>query len=539
MTGTIELDSDGRTLLIRFPYREDLVDEIRNMPGRRWDRGGKVWKVPATHTEIVVGTFMRYGFEVTPEVSGILAGTTAIVEQEESSTGTKAKSGDSKAGAEDSAQWGVGELNNRVRDVLAGAFPKRVLVVGEILDFDKNQDRKHIFFTLIEKSGQEQIAAKVDVALFERTAGKILPALAKKDLTLRDGIEILVEARVDFYPKSGRFQLIIEDIRPEFTLGKLAISREQILQELRQKGLERRNAELAMPKPALRIGVLTSPDSDGWNDFHRELETAGIGFELSLYPVKVQGAELRPTMLAGLQWFTEQSHRHDVLCILRGGGSRTDLAWFDDRDVALAVAEHPLKILCGIGHQRDRSVLDFLTHSEKTPTALAAFLVDQILEARQKILDSGRRLREIGRASIETARRALTARASALLRLLQGRLAGESQRLQGSANRLRRGSIGLLQLQRTDLVSRAVRVRGAARSMLAQEDHRMQTREARQRLLDPGRVLGRGYALVRDGNDKILTDISKMHAGQKLHLQLRDGRVDTTIDAIQADQEKP
>ena len=149
--------------------------------------------------------------------------------------------------------------------------------------------------------------AAVDVALFERTAARILPALEAKGLSLRDGIEILVEARVDLYPASGRFQLIIEDIRPEFTLGQLALSKEQILEELHRAGLHERNLALPMPPAPLRIGVLTSPDSDGWNDFLQELTASGIGFQVNLYPVKVQGSELRPTMLAGLKWFAERS----------------------------------------------------------------------------------------------------------------------------------------------------------------------------------------------------------------------------------------
>ena len=90
---------------------------------------------------------------------------------------------------------------------------------------------------------------------------------------------------------------------------------------------------------------------------------------MTLFPVKVQGVELKPTLLTGLSWFAAREHEYDVLCIVRGGGSRSDLAWFDDRDVALAVARHPLKIVVGIGHQRDQSVLDAIAHSEKTPTA--------------------------------------------------------------------------------------------------------------------------------------------------------------------------
>ena len=326
MTGTIELDQDGRHLLIGFPYREDLVEEVRNMPGRRWDRSKKLWRVPVAHTEIVVETFMKYGFEVSGDVASALAGTTAAPPPK---AGSKSKDAPEATPSDEQSDSGlsVSALNERAREALQAAFPKRVRVIGEVVDFDKNKDRAHVFFSLVEKdmSGRK-IKATVDAALFANTMKRVRPKPEQKGMELRDGIEIMAEVKVDLYPANGRYQLIVEDILPEFTLGKLALSREQILAELRAAGLERTNANRAWPAPALRIGVLTSDISDGWNDFLRQLESSKIGFDVSLYPIRVQGQDLRPTMLAGLAWFAKQHEDFDVLCVLRGGGSRTDLA---------------------------------------------------------------------------------------------------------------------------------------------------------------------------------------------------------------------
>ncbi|MEO6595373.1 MAG: exodeoxyribonuclease VII large subunit, partial [Planctomycetota bacterium] len=366
MTGSVELDQDGATLLIRFPYREDLVATVKELPGRRWDPKGKLWRVPATHVEQVYAALSRHLFDFAPEIPSLLAGTLGVKPAAEAKpTRPASQQGSlplpipSAADGEQAPAMSISSLNARVRDGLRQQFPDACWVVGEIVDFDKSAGRPHRFFQLVEKArGESRALAAVEVSLFGNTAERLLPRLASGDapLTLRDGIEIRALVKLDLYVATGRFQIIIQDIDPSFTLGKLALTREQILRELLQKGLADRNRSLGFPVPALRIGVLASPDSDGWNDFLRHLEDSGVGFEVTLLPIKVQGAELKPSLLAGLAWFAQNAVDFDVLCIVRGGGSRTDLAWFDDRDVAFAVAKHPLKIVVGIGHQRDQSV---------------------------------------------------------------------------------------------------------------------------------------------------------------------------------------
>jgi exodeoxyribonuclease VII large subunit len=377
MTGTVELDREGAHLLIRFPYREDLVAEVKNVPGRRWDSRQKTWRVPTAQVELVYATFSRHLFEFAPEVSSLLAGTLGGAPRAPAVTVPVAATATADA-------ISVSTLNERVRGILRGGFEGSFWLVGEIVDLDKQGGRQHRFFSLVEKApGEARPRARVEAALFEGTARTLLPRLAAggTEFTLRDGIEIRALVHVDLYVPTGRFQVVVDDIDPTFTLGKLALSREAVLLELQKLQLAERNRSLPLPTPARRIGVLASPDSDGWNDFLRQLQESGIGFDLTLVPVRVQGAELRPSMLAALAWLAERAADFDAVCILRGGGSRTDLAGFDDRDVALAVARHPLKILIGIGHQRDLSVLDAIAHSEKTPTAVAAFLVRCALEA--------------------------------------------------------------------------------------------------------------------------------------------------------------
>jgi exodeoxyribonuclease VII large subunit len=542
MTGTVELDPDGTSLLIRFPYREDLVALVKDLPGRRWDPKGKVWRVPAAQVERVFATFSRHLFEFAPEIPALLAGTLgrpAAVDGTAPSRGRQAAL--ALAPAADAAATPaltVSALNARVRDRLRDAFPDAIWVVGEVVDFDKSAGREHRFFQLVEKSPhQPRAVAAVEVALFGRTAESLLPRLAAGDapLTLRDGIEIRALVKLDLYVASGRFQIVVQDIDPSFTLGKLALTREQILGELRQRGLADRNRSLGFPIPALRVGVLASPDSDGWNDFLRHLQESRIGFSVTLVPIKVQGVDLKPSLLRGLAWFADHAPRFDVLCIVRGGGSRTDLAWFDDLDLALAVARHPLKVVVGIGHQRDQSVLDAIAHSEKTPTAVADCLVRGVESARA---DTAERAARLQRATADH----LQAR-----RLL---LHHASRHLQHSVDaRLRRQHVELARVGR-DLQLRTAFRLAAERATLQQAAQRAQRAAARQfdrrqawlehgatrlRLLDPMRVLGRGFAIVRTSAGNVLPAAARLHAGDAVQVQFRDGRAAAQIATVHLD----
>ncbi|MGK0303972.1 MAG: hypothetical protein ACI89X_004875, partial [Planctomycetota bacterium] len=254
MTGTVELDPDGTHLLIRFPYREDLVAMVKDLSGRRWDPKQKVWRVPAKNVEEVFDQCSRHLFEFGPEIASLLAGTLAIPEIKKATKAAPAQGklalptidaladqvpeAEGKTSAPNALS--ISQLNTRVRDCLRDTFADAFWITGEIVDYDKSAGREHRFFQLAEKAPRAQRPkAIVEVALFGRTADALLPKLAQGEppLTLRDGLEIRALVKVDFYPASGRFQVIVQDIDPSFTLGKLALTREQILRELVQMGL--------------------------------------------------------------------------------------------------------------------------------------------------------------------------------------------------------------------------------------------------------------------------------------------------------------
>ncbi len=538
MTGTVELDQDGTQLLIRFQYREDLVAIVKELPGRRWDPKQKLWRVPATAVEQVFNALSRHLFDFAPEIPSLMAGTLRAMPATRPAGKALPTLDAAAANAATTATTEaltVSALNAQVRDGLRRQFPETFWVIGEVIDFDKNAGRQHRFFQLIEKArGEARPMAAVEVALFAATGDRLLPTLAAHDppLTLRDGIEVRVLVRVDLYVATGRFQIVVQDIDPSFTLGKLALTKEQILRELAQLGLIERNRSLGFAVPALRIGVLTSPDADGWNDFRRHVEEAKVGLDITLFPIKVQGLDLKPTLLAGLAWFADHAEHFDVLCIMRGGGSRTDLAWFDDRDVAFAVAKHPLKVIVGIGHQRDQSVLDAIAHSEKTPTAVAELLVRGVEDARGDVVDRTRRLHAAASAALADQRDSLAALARSLQRATTLRLVRAHAELARAGNELHTATRLRLRHEQQTLQQATVRAHNASERQLERAAARLEQHATKVRLLDPARVLARGFAIVRLADGRVAPSVTRIQKDQIIRVHWRDGHADTRVDHV-------
>ena len=569
MRNEVDLAPDGATLRIRFGYRPDLVALVKELPDRRFDGMTKTWSVPARHAEAVYTKLARHLFDFAPDVMSMVAGTMSKPSGAKAAAtpGASPRSELPFAGDDESSaatttsvpdSISVSQLNEKIKDALLGNFAQRIWVTGEVFDFDKNANKPHKYFALVEKGeGASKQKARIDAVMWGDKANEVFRKLAQQapDFAMRDGIEIRALVKVDFYVPTGRVSVHVEDIDPAFTLGKLALNREQILRTLREQGLADANKSLPLPIPPLRIGVLTSPDADGWNDFKKHLESSGVGFAVTIVPVKVQGAEVRATVLAGLRWFAERAADFDCVCILRGGGSRTDLAWFDDMDIALAVARLPLKALIGIGHERDRSVLDEIAHSEKTPTAVAAFLVDTVLGLRRKVAERAVQLqRSVGRLLQREAQ--WLARSTVSLESgVNARLRGERQRLATATRDLARGSLLALangksalaaaadklrtsalkscERERQALLRASDRGRHAAQRVVERAGDRLERLSLRLRLLDPRKVVARGYALVRDDKGRVLPSASRVEAGQNLVLQMRDGAVRVRAESIE------
>ncbi len=585
MSREVRHDGDG-TLEVRFPFDRALVDRIKTLPRRRWNAAERCWGVPEGDLLLLIDLLegARFQFdapttELCRAAGRTMAPGTAPVEpglfDAPSSTGSSARIADA------TTDLSVSELNESVRRVLADAFPHSLWVVGEISGFARNAHKRHVTFRLVELDAAGTNLSSVDATLFADARSEIEAKLARAGdpFRLGDEIRVRVRARVELYVPWGSYRILVEDLDPTFTLGEAARRREEILRRLGAAGLLGRNDRLSLAHLPLRVGLITSVGSDAANDVLRTLEESGYAFDVTVHGARVQGRTTEPSVLNALDWFESRAQAFDVVLICRGGGSRTDLAWFDSEALGRAVATFPLPVVIGIGHEQDRSVLDAVARSAKTPTAAAAFVVavvDESLarveECRARLLAAasasienearlarecgrrlalavrarlerervqiswvGRRLAGSVRASVQHARSRMDRSAVALPRAVAVRLARQRERLRGAARGIAHAARRDVAVGRHRLAANVVALGPRAARRMAAVIERNEARERRLTLVDPRRVIERGYALLRSADGRVVTSPTAAPSGSAVRAELRDGRLRLRSEGVDAE----
>lgn len=403
----------------------------------------------------------------------------------------------------------VAELAELVGEGIGALFPGDLWVEGQVSNLHHARSG-HAYFDLVEPVDQPGAAptALFSVTLWKGNRPGIERTLAAAGgLALEDDLVLRLRADLRFYAPRGRLQLNMTAVDPAFTLGQLAAERDRLLRALADDGLLDRNAGLSIPLPPLRVGLVTSVGSAAHADFATELERSGVGFTLLERDTRVQGEGSALDVAEGLR--VVASHRPDVIALVRGGGSATDLAAFDAEVVARTIAALDVPVLTGIGHEVDRSVADEVAHTaHKTPTACAAAIV----AAARGVLDD---LRGLGAAIVVAARRSLD---DAAVRgdHLTGRL-----RQAAGATLTRQGD-------RLDVLQ--ARLRRSTGIVAARHGDRLDGLEARLRILDPAAILARGWSITRTSDGELVRSVSDVASGEALRTRLGDGTVASTVD---------
>ena len=213
---------------------------------------------------------------------------------------------------------------------------------------------------------------------------RLRPMLQKNRLRLADGLNVRIFGHLDFFAPSGSLGLKMSGLDPRFTLGDLAMQRDEVVRRLVAAGLYDANRGRPLAAAPLRVGVVTSTSGAAWADFVHELERSGLGFQVRVIDARVQGDQAVDMVTRAIRTLGRQRDL-DVVAVIRGGGARSELATFDHEAIATAIATCPLPVLTGLGHEIDRSVADEVAHASlKTPTACAAALVERVLAFRQR-----------------------------------------------------------------------------------------------------------------------------------------------------------
>ena len=282
------------------------------------------------------------------------------------------------------------DLNEYIRQVMHLNFPDTIWVKAEVAQI--KESRGQYYLTLIQKSEDSgKIIAQIDAMIWGQTYWLLRKNL-KNTLSelLQEGLELLLNVRIEFNERYG-LKLMIEDIDPTYTIGKLEIKRQQILEDLLKANLLNKNNQLNLPPVVQRLAVLSSNTAAGLQDYLAQMKNNAYGYSFRniLFPIAVQGINLEKELLAQFKKIAARKGEFDAVVIIRGGGSKIDLGGFDSFDLAKAVAKFPLPIIVGIGHEIDETILDKVAHTSlKTPTAVAEFLIRKALHFESWLLEN-------------------------------------------------------------------------------------------------------------------------------------------------------
>ncbi|MFC6997842.1 exodeoxyribonuclease VII large subunit [Rufibacter roseus] len=295
------------------------------------------------------------------------------------------------------------EFNRRLREEIENALPHRYWIIAEISECRVHHQSGHCYLTLTDKEpgSKSTLTAQARGTIWKRQYSEIASYFeAQTGHPLKSGLKILFNASPRFHELYG-FSLDIHDIDPTYTLGDLARQRQETIDRLQKEGLIELNQKQSLPLVPQRLAIISSPTAAGYQDFVAQLEKNpfGYAFRLTLFEASVQGAEAVSSIKAALHRVSMQRQAFDAVVVIRGGGSQTDLLCFDHYELAATVAQMPLPVLTGIGHERDESITDLVAHTAlKTPTAVAAFLIDRLNEFEATVEEFFLRIREAASA---------------------------------------------------------------------------------------------------------------------------------------------
>ncbi len=381
------------------------------------------------------------------------------------------------------------ELNSWVRNTLETHLSDSVWLQAELSEV--RESRGHCYLAFVQKAadGNELVASASGVIwksnwniirpYFERVTGRHLCA----------GMQVLVQVGVSFHELYG-YKLIVTDIDPVYTIGDLARRRQEIMLRLEEEGVINMNREQLLPRLIRRVAVISSPSAAGWGDFRNQLLKNGFGFtfDVTLFQATMQGGDVESSIIGALNQIAGNLENWDVVVIIRGGGAAADLSGFDSLSLAENVAQFPLPIITGIGHERDDTVIDMVAHTRvKTPTAAAEFILSHQL--------------------------------------------GEWNLLCDLADRLNGGVEQYLVRERSRQDRVVLRMRMAAPQLVERYRHRLDMFQQKIDDASPERLLKLGFSIARIGG-KAVRSISQLSKDDVLEITFSDGKVESRIEKI-------
>ena len=401
------------------------------------------------------------------------------------------------------------ELNRLVRATIEDTLCEQYWLEAEIGQIGENNG--HCYLEFIQKvEGHNTPVARAKAKCWRNVWGSVRPYFEHTTgQTLTLGMKVLVLVHPDFHEAFG-FSWIVDDIDPRFTLGDMARRRQEIIRQLKAEGVFDLNRELPLPLFTQRIAVISSSTAAGYGDFCRQLEEnkRGFRFSVTLYESLMQGEGVERGIISALDKINAHIDDYDCVVIIRGGGATSDMSGFDSLLLAENVANFPLPVITGIGHDRDECILDMVSHTRvKTPTAAAAFLIDRLEQVARRIDDAADRITSY----------------------VQHRMEIEKMRLSRAAERIPILFSLVKSKQENKMETLNQRIASAVQRLIDRRRHTLDILEQRTKSLDPTLLLQRGYSITLV-NGHALRSPSAVKPGDVIVTRLADGTVKSTVN---------
>ena len=399
------------------------------------------------------------------------------------------------------------ELNHMVRETIERQMDGEYWVEAELSDL---HDRNHCYMELVENDpfGPTPLAKARAVCWANRWTALRSKFERQTQQQLRPGIKVRMMVTPTFHEAYG-FAYQVSDIDPDYTLGDIVRKRMEIIRQLKEAGIFDLQRELALPRFAQRIAVISNAQTAGYGDFCHQIDdnSYGLSFSHELFAAIMQGEQVEQSVIAALDRINARIDEFDVVVIIRGGGATTDMSGFDTLALAENVANFPLPIITGIGHDRDECILDMVSYMRvKTPTAAAAFLIDHLSEVYTALVSARERIS----------------------RIAERHLAYEKMRLKQLADRIPTLFALTRERQTKRIDALAHRLDSAATQRLERERHRLQLVAQRAQAQDPIHILRRGYSITLH-NGHALRSGDELADGDIIETRLEQGTLKSEI----------
>ena len=414
-----------------------------------------------------------------------------------------------------SEHYTLRQLNMMVRDAIEMHLPDEYWVEAELSECRENSG--HCYMELIEKDERSNTpVARASAKCWRQTWLMVKPYFERTTgQPLRAGMKVLIKVYAQFHEAYG-FSWIVSDIDPTYTLGDMARKRQEIIRQLKEEGVFDLQRELRIPTFAKRIAVISAANAAGYGDFCRQLEDNDYGFrfEVTLFPAIMQGEQVEQSIIAALnKIYSLTSHlspltsHFDCVVIIRGGGATADLSGFDTLALAENVAQFPLPIITGIGHERDESILDMVANTKvKTPTAAAALLIDNLLRVLELLDDASQRITYAVNQRISSQKTKIVTMTSLIPTLCLRKMENERHRIEMMGNRLPIAIERRLTTQKHLLENFSIKLQG----------------------FDPQLLLSRGYSItLKDG--RAVRDPKLLQPGDEIETRLEKGNITSIV----------